>query len=111
MERFEDERKATRSEAHPWGASPALFVYSLLAGIDLAAPTSDAIRMTPAFGDLAQIKGYCPAYGPDAGVRFDLRREGTRLSGTIEAQSRPVVLTWQGETFHAEPRRRVRVGK
>ena len=111
VERFEDENKATRSEAHPWGASPALFVYSLLAGIDLESPTADAIRMAPTFGHLTHLRGYCPAYGPEAGVRFDLHRDGPRLSGTIEAQTRPVVLTWQDKTYRAEPGQRVAVGK
>ncbi len=111
VERFEDPRKPTRSEAHPWGASPALFVYSLLAGIDLEAPTTDPIRMAPTFGNLTHLQGYCPAYGPDAGVRFDLRRDGPRLTGTIEAQSRPVVLTWRGKTYRAEPNQRVVVGR
>ncbi|WP_020569200.1 alpha-L-rhamnosidase-related protein [Neolewinella persica] len=95
VERFEDVRKPTRSEAHPWGASPALFAYRLLAGIDTE-HHSDGIRMAPAFGHLKYMQGYCPVQGKDAGVGFVLRLDGDKLSGTVRAETLPIDFSWGG---------------
>jgi len=95
VERFEDIRKPTRSEAHPWGASPALFAYRLLAGIDTER-YSDGIRMAPTFGHLTQMEGYCPVQGKDAGVGFSLRLKGQALLGEIRAEQGPVMFSWDG---------------
>ena len=98
VERFYSTTKPTRSEAHPWSASPTLFVYSLLAGIDYR-DTGGPIVMQPAFGHLREMQGYTPVYGPEAGVTFTLKRAGSGgLSGEIRAQERPVRLVWRGNT-------------
>ncbi|SEQ69174.1 alpha-L-rhamnosidase-related protein [Neolewinella agarilytica] len=102
VERFEDDRKPTRSEAHPWGASPALFTYRLLAGIS-PDKHQDGIHMSPAFGHLKQMKGYCPVQGPDAGVGFDLRLEDGGLRGSIRADRVPVRFSWGGHELVARP--------
>ena len=99
VERFEDPRKPTRSEAHPWGASPALFAFTLLAGIgtDHASPH---IRMAPTFGHLRRMKGYTPVRGIGAGVHFDLSLTADRLTGTVRAERVPVRFSWGGRVVH-----------
>jgi hypothetical protein len=103
VERFEDIRKPTRSEAHPWGASPALFAFTLLAGIDTEY-SAGPIRMAPAFGHLKHLKGYCPVNGLEAGIRFDLQLNGDKLSGTVEAEGVPVDFSWGGQKLSVPAR-------
>lgn len=95
VERFEDPRKPTRSEAHPWGASPSLFAFRLLAGIETKF-SAVAIRMAPTFGHLTRMKGYCPVNGKDHGVRFELQLKGDGLTGTISAEKTAVDFSWGG---------------
>ena len=109
VERFYSKSKPTRSEAHPWGASPTLYVYSLLAGIDFR-NDGGPIRMTPRFGHLKTMRGYCPVFGPDEGVRFQLSLdEQGHLRGWVSAQDRPVVFAWQGRTRRIAPNERLDV--
>ena len=103
VERFYSTTKPTRSEAHPWSASPTLFVYSLLAGIDFA-DTGGPIVLRPAFGHLQSMQGYSPVYGPDAGVEFQLRRVGADgLRGSVRAQERALRIHWRGKTLDVAP--------
>lgn len=96
VERFEDPRKPTRSEAHPWGASPALFAYQFLAGINTD-HAGEAIQMAPAFGHLTEMKGYCPVRGNGSGVRFDLKLSAGRLIGEVQAEAVPIDFAWKGK--------------
>ncbi|CAH1002000.1 hypothetical protein LEM8419_02915 [Neolewinella maritima] len=97
VERFETPTKPTRSEAHPWGAAPALFVYTLLAGIDDINPEGQVV-MRPAFGHLTSMQGYYPFLRGRGGVRFDLQRSGeSGIRGTVSSAGRDVSLHWRGE--------------
>ena len=94
VERLETPGKPTRSEAHPWGASPALFVYTLLAGIDDEDPEGP-VTMAPAFGHLRYMEGYYPFLRGRGGVRFVLERSGpTGVRGRVTASGREVHLRW-----------------
>ncbi|MEL7159484.1 MAG: hypothetical protein AAFN92_01895, partial [Bacteroidota bacterium] len=97
VERFEGS-KATRSEAHPWGASPVLFAFQNLAGIDLDRKT-ETIVMAPRFGHLREMRGFCPVYGPEDGVWFDLRLAGGEITGSVRAGNTPVSLFIAGKEF------------
>ena len=114
VERYDTPAKASRSEAHPWGTAPTLMAYALWAGIDFergAAGDGGAIRMAPGFGHLREMRGYTPAFGVGAGVRFDLRREGDDgIAGWVEAEARPVEVTWGGRTWTVPPGRRLDLG-
>lgn len=99
VERFESPSKPTRSEAHPWGASPVLFAYTYLVGIDLT-DREGPVTMRPAFGHLRWMKGFCPLPGGNAGVAFDLGlTEEGNLQGSITAGDRAVELHWKGEAI------------
>lgn len=93
VERFESPIKPTRSEAHPWGASPALFAFQMLAGIS-ADHEGPSIQMAPKFGHLSKIEGYCPVRGKGNGVSFSLSLENGKLSGTVTAESTPIAFQW-----------------
>ena len=94
VERFETPSKPTRSEAHPWGAAPALFVYTLLAGIDDEYPEGP-VFMRPAFGHLNYMEGYYPFLRGRGGVRFELERSGgSGVRGSVTATGREVRLRW-----------------
>ena len=94
VERFETPAKPTRSEAHPWGAAPALFVYTLLAGIDDENPEGP-VTMVPAFGHLSYMEGYYPFLRGRGGVRFALERLGpTGVMGRVTATGREVRVRW-----------------
>ncbi len=97
VERFETPGKPTRSEAHPWGAAPALFVYTLLAGINDENPEGP-VTMAPAFGHLKAMEGYYPFLRGRGGVRFALERSGpTGVRGSVTATGREVHLRWGEE--------------
>ncbi|MFK8164866.1 MAG: hypothetical protein AB8H12_20640, partial [Lewinella sp.] len=71
------------------------FAYRLLAGIDTK-QHKDGIHMTPTFGHLKHMKGYCPVQGEDAGIGFDLRLNDQQLTGEIRADRVPVLFSWGG---------------
>ena len=103
VERFYSTTKPTRSEAHPWSASPTLFVYSLLAGIDYV-DTGGPIIMRPAFGHLTFMTGYSPVYGQDAGVEFRLTKlPNGQLKAAIKPEKRPVRVYWRGKSVDIAP--------
>ena len=95
VERFETPSKPTRSEAHPWGAAPALYVYRLLAGID-DTYAAEPVLMRPAFGHLDHMEGYHPYLRGRGGLRFDLDRTAAGgLKGTVSTEGREVTLRWK----------------
>ncbi|WP_173021526.1 family 78 glycoside hydrolase catalytic domain [Lewinella sp. W8] len=99
VERLESPIKPTRSEAHPWGASPVLFAYGMLAGIDYERHEGP-IRMSPTFGHLTSMEGFVPVRGPENGVKFRLMRQGTSgIRGTVTAGNTPVVFSWKGQEW------------
>ena len=114
VERYDSPDKPSRSEAHPWGAAPTLMAYALWAGIDFerrGGSAPDTIRMAPTFGHLREVRGYAPVYGPEEGVRFDLRRVGEDgIAGYVEAQRVPVAFAWRGRLWRVGPGERVDVG-
>ncbi|MFK7933140.1 MAG: hypothetical protein AB8G22_06495, partial [Saprospiraceae bacterium] len=60
LERFESKEKPTRSEVHPWSASPAYFYFNYLAGIQSTKNNFEEIRIAPAFGELQTMEGMLP---------------------------------------------------
>lgn len=81
LERFESTEKPTRSEVHPWSASPAYFYFNYLAGITSKNNTYEEIRIEPAFGELNDIQGVMPT--PQGNIAFRLKRKGKKLSADI----------------------------
>lgn len=60
LERFESEEKPTRSEVHPWSASPAYFYFNYLAGIRSTKNNFEQIIIQPVFGELNEMEGVLP---------------------------------------------------
>ena len=99
VERFETPNKPTRSEAHPWGTSPALFVYTLLAGIEDRGP-GEAVRMQPTFGHLNRMQGFYPYLAGEGGVTFSLERSGAGIRGEVTTTGRAVDFRWEDQELH-----------
>ena len=81
LERFESKEKPTRSEVHPWSASPAYFYFNYLAGIRSAKNSYEEIHIRPAFGELNNIEGIMPT--PHGNIIFHLKRKGKKLMAEI----------------------------
>ncbi len=82
LERFESTTKPTRSEAHPWSASPAYFYLTYLAGIQSKKNSFEEIRIAPVFGKLNTMKGSMST--PRGNIHFDLTKKGNILLAEIE---------------------------
>lgn len=81
LERLESKEKPTRSEVHPWSASPAFFYFNYLAGIQSTKNAYEEIRIRPAFGELNSIEGVMPT--PHGNIIFHLKRKGKNLMADI----------------------------
>ena len=57
LERMESPEKPTRSEVHPWSASPLWYFFTYLAGINPKKYSYEEIEINPAFGKLNKIQG------------------------------------------------------
>ncbi|WP_339841367.1 alpha-L-rhamnosidase C-terminal domain-containing protein [uncultured Maribacter sp.] len=95
LERFESVEKPTRSEVHPWSASPAYFYFNYLAGIQSVKNDFQEIRMAPAFGILKSMEGVLPT--PKGTIEFQLKKTKSKLIAEITIpDSMTGNLFWQG---------------
>ncbi|WP_400070685.1 alpha-L-rhamnosidase C-terminal domain-containing protein [Zobellia russellii] len=81
LERFESEKKPTRSEVHPWSASPAYFYFNYLAGIKSLKNNFEEVRIAPAFGALETIDGLLPT--SRGNITFNLKKSKSKLLAEI----------------------------
>ena len=81
LERFESVEKPTRSEVHPWSASPAYFYFNYLAGIRSVQNNFEEVQIAPAFGKLNEITGLLPT--SKGNIEFKLKRNKHKLSAEI----------------------------
>lgn len=81
LERFESVEKPTRSEVHPWSASPAYFYFNYLAGIRSVQNNFEEVQIAPAFGKLNEIAGLLPT--SKGNIEFKLKRNKHKLSAEI----------------------------
>ncbi|WP_291965785.1 hypothetical protein [Maribacter sp.] len=81
LERFESAEKPTRSEVHPWSASPAYFYFNYLAGISSVKNNFEEIAIAPTFGKLNKMVGLLPT--PKGNIEFDIRRNKNKLFAEI----------------------------
>ena len=95
LERFESIEKPTRSEVHPWSASPAYFYFNYLAGIQSVKNNFEEIKITPVFGKLKTMEGLLPT--PKGIIEFKLNKTKNNLLAEITL---PITmagnLSWQG---------------
>ena len=81
LERFESQEKPTRSEVHPWSASPAYFYFNYLAGIESIKNDFEEIRIAPIFGALKSMNGLLPT--SKGNITFNLKKSKSKLSAEI----------------------------
>lgn len=97
LERFESKEKPTRSEVHPWSASPAYFYFNYLAGIKSKKNTFEEISIEPVFGELNEMQGVMPT--PHGSIIFDLKRKGKKLSADITIPNTiSGAIIWNGKS-------------
>ncbi len=98
LERFESEEKPTRSEVHPWSASPAYFYFHYLAGIQSVKNNFEEIAISPVFGELNTMKGVLPTVkGP---IEFNLEKSGSKLIAELNIpEGMNGNLIWNGTTI------------
>jgi alpha-L-rhamnosidase len=95
LERFENIEKPTRSEVHPWSASPAYFYFNYLAGIQSVKNDFEEVRIAPAFGKLKTMVGLLPT--SKGTIEFKLNRTKNKLSAEITLPNTMAGnLSWQG---------------
>jgi len=95
LERFESKEKPTRSEVHPWSASPAYFYFDYLAGIQSTKNNFEEIRIAPSFGELQAMEGLFPT--EKGNILFSLKKSGSKLLAelTIPKEIKGEIL-WRG---------------
>ncbi|MDO6808523.1 hypothetical protein Q4603_07875 [Zobellia galactanivorans] len=81
LERFESDKKPTRSEVHPWSASPAYFYFNYLAGIKSVKNDFQEIEIAPVFGILEDMEGLLPT--SKGNILFHLKKIRSKLSAEI----------------------------
>lgn len=81
LERFESKEKPTRSEVHPWSASPAYFYFNYLAGIQSTKNNFEEIQIAPSFGELQTIEGLLPT--EKGNILFSLKKSGSKLLAEV----------------------------
>ena len=81
LERFESKEKPTRSEVHPWSASPAYFYFDYLAGIQSTKNNFEEIRIAPSFGELKMIEGLLPT--EKGNILFRLKKVDSKLLAEV----------------------------
>ncbi|WP_167333126.1 alpha-L-rhamnosidase-related protein [Maribacter forsetii] len=95
LERFESVEKPTRSEVHPWSASPAYFYFNYLAGIRSVQNDFEEMEIAPALGKLNEIAGLLPT--SKGTIEFELKRNKHKLSAEITIPDTMTGnLNWQG---------------
>ncbi|MBT2159865.1 alpha-L-rhamnosidase-related protein [Zobellia barbeyronii] len=96
LERFESKKKPTRSEVHPWSASPAYFYFNYLAGIESVKNNFEEVRIAPVFGKLQSMDGLLPT--SKGNIVFDLKKSKTKLSAEITIpKEMKGELVWNGK--------------
>lgn len=78
---FAERPEPTRSDCHAWSASPNYDLLATVAGIRPAAPGFKKVRISPALGDLNEIKAQMPH--PLGTISVGLERKGSAISGEI----------------------------
>ncbi|TVZ15588.1 alpha-L-rhamnosidase C-terminal domain-containing protein [Maribacter sp. MAR_2009_72] len=95
LERFESAEKPTRSEVHPWSASPAYFYFNYLGGIKSVKNNFEEVRIAPVFGVLNTIDGLLPT--PKGAIAFSLSKKDSQLTAQITLPKNITGnLIWQG---------------
>ena len=96
LERFESKKKPTRSEVHPWSASPAYFYFNYLAGIESVKNNFEEVRIAPVFGKLQSMDGLLPT--SKGNIVFNLKKSKTKLSAEITIPKKMNgELVWNGK--------------
>lgn len=97
LERFESEKRPTRSEVHPWSASPAYFYFNYLAGISSMENNYKMVKVEPRFGVLKNIKGVLPTQ--QGNIEFHLRKNTKEVWAEIcLPKGTSGVFEWQGKS-------------
>jgi hypothetical protein len=95
----------SRSDCHAWGAHPLFHYLATICGIRPAAPGLSSVEIRPQLGPLTWARGSMPH--PHGGeIAVDLRRDGDRLTGTIDL---PPGIT--GQFIDGEHRRALEAGR
>lgn len=98
LERFESKEKPTRSEVHPWSASPALFYFNYLAGIESVKSNFEEIKVAPVFGELQFMEGLLPTSRGD--IIFKMEKVNQTLKASLHIpDSMTGVLIWDGQSI------------
>lgn len=96
LERFESKEKPTRSEVHPWSASPAYFYFNYLAGIESTKNDFEELSIAPVFGTLKFIDGLLPTSKGD--IVFTLETSNSSLFAEITMpKNMKGQLVWKGK--------------
>mgnify|MGYP000468377063 CR=1 FL=1 len=80
-ERFESVERPSRSEVHPWSASPAYFYFNYLAGIQSTKNSFEEIVVKPVFGELSKMEGFLPT--PHGNILFNLQKQDNKLDAQL----------------------------
>jgi hypothetical protein len=98
----EENRPATRSDCHAWGASPNFEFLRTVAGIESVAPGFKRVRIAPNPGTLTNIEATMPH--PLGVIVVSLKRSGDKLTGMVTLPAGTTgEFEWNGRTHHLKP--------
>ena len=70
-----------RSECHPWSSAPDYFFFRTVCGIKPTSAGHKTVEISPAFGDLTQIRAVYPHHLGN--IELDLMRTESKVEGTV----------------------------
>jgi alpha-L-rhamnosidase len=77
-----EQPEPTRSDSHAWSSSPVFYYFSLICGIEPAAPGFNSVRIAPQMGELKWIEGAMPHRLGE--IKVSLKRgENKKISGDV----------------------------
>jgi alpha-L-rhamnosidase len=85
-----------RSECHPWSSAPDYFFFRTVCGIKPLAPGHKIVEISPAFGNLTNIKAVYPHNLGN--IELNLKRNGPEVEGSVSVpEGMKVSFVWGGK--------------
>ncbi|HYN04816.1 MAG TPA: alpha-L-rhamnosidase C-terminal domain-containing protein, partial [Vicinamibacteria bacterium] len=99
---FPERREPSRSDCHPWSASPLVELLATVCGIEPGAPGFASVRIEPHPGTLRRYSGKMPHPRGMITVDYDIRATGLHaVIGLPEGLGG--TLVWRGRSHPLHP--------
>lgn len=97
-----EQPEPSRSDCHAWGASPNIFLYKFVLGINSDAPGFTHVQMEPHLCGLSDVSGSIPSPAGTIAAAYKTGRKGTTATITLPAGI-DGQLFWKGHGYALRP--------